>query len=337
MQNVDYKQKYEKYKLRYLEAKKFLQSAGQKPVEQKPVEQLNVQQPNIESVMKQAEEMKNQYQISQIEDAMKNKIMEMFGNISNQILKNDIVNKLKSQVQGMQSGGAYSEEKRGFNSDKVEDKEYPPCFRICGASRAMHDDLKELGLLEKYKDLMNLHSMTLCTEIDVRDNGKDCILSIKPRLEEIKAKPTTTANKHVKKIFEDMGRSRMLENMAKNNHPVDQHTLAIMNHVAENANAHVAKLMKESKVTKEAAKNFENLNNVFYKVHFRQIAKACNPMKDQYTMNTPADKKDAAKKPAAKKPAAKKTAAKKPAAKKPAAKKTAAKKPAKKASAKKKK
>ena len=128
-----------------------------------------------------------------------------------------------------------------------------------------------------------------------------------------------------------------LENMTKNNHPVDQHTLAIMNHVAENANAHVAKLMKESKVTKEAAKNFENLNNVFYKVHFRQIAKACNPMKDQYTMNTPDDKKQAAKKPAAKKPTAKKPAAKKPAAKKPAAKKTAAKKPAKKASAKKKK
>ena len=212
----------------------------------------------------------------------------------------------------------------------VDDKEYPPCFRICGASRAMHDDLKELGLLEKYQDLMNLHSITLCTEIDVRDNGKDCILSIKPRLEEIKAKPTTTANKHVKKIFEEMGRDRMLENMSKNNHPVDQHTLAIMNHVAENANAHVAKLMKESKVTKEAAKNFENLNNVFYKVHFRQIAKACNPMKDQYTMNTPGDKKPAAKpatKPAAKKPAAKKTTAKK----------TAAKKPAKKASAKKKK
>ena len=336
MENVDYKQKYEKYKLRYLEAKKFLQSAGEKNSAQQQQQQQQ-QQPNVESVMKQAEDMKNQYQISEIEDAMKNKIIEMFGNISNQILKNDIVNNLKSQIQGMQAGGAFSEEKRGFNSDKVDDKEYPPCFRISGPSRAMHDDLKELGLLEKYQDLLNLHSMTLCTEIDVRDNGKDCILSIKPRLEEIKAKPTSTPNKHVKKIFEDMGRDRMLENMTKNNHPVDQHTLAIMNHVAENANAHVAKLMKESKVTKEAAKNFENLNNVFYKVHFRQIAKACNPMKDQYTMNTPDDKKQAAKKPAAKKPTAKKPAAKKPAAKKPAAKKTAAKKPAKKASAKKKK
>ena len=47
--------------------------------------------------------------------------------------------------QGEQDGGAFVEESRGFKNDDVEGKTYPPCFRICGASRAMHDDLKELG------------------------------------------------------------------------------------------------------------------------------------------------------------------------------------------------
>ena len=319
MQNVDYKQKYEKYKLRYLEAKKFLQTAGEKPI-------IN-NKPTVDNVVKQIEKIKKSSQIEQMEATLKNKIMEMFGQISNKIVQGNIADQLQNIVKA-QKGGAYSEESRGFNSDKVEDKDYPPCFRICGASRAMHDDLKELGLLDKYQDLMDLHSITLCTEIDVRDNGKDCIVSIKPRLDQVNSKPTFTPNKNVKKIFELMGRDRMLENMSKNKHPVDQHTLAIMNHVAEKADAHIEKLKKESKVTKEAAENFQKLNEVFYKVHFRQIAKACNPMKDQYTMNVgkESDKKPAAaKKAPAKKAPAKKAPAKK-AAKKPAAKKTSKKK-----------
>ena len=145
MQNVDYKQKYEKYKLRYLEAKKFLQTAGEKPI-------IN-NKPTVDNVVKQIEKMKQSSQIEQMEATLKNKIMEMFGQISNKIVQGNIADQLQNIVKA-QKGGAYSEESRGFNSDKVEDKDYPPCFRICGASRAMHDDLKELGLLDKYQDLI---------------------------------------------------------------------------------------------------------------------------------------------------------------------------------------
>ena len=103
--------------------------------------------------------------------------------------------------EGVLVGGAYSEESNGYKSEEIDGKKYPPCFKYSGPSRNMHDELKSLGLLEKYQELMDVHSVLLCVEMDVRDNGKDCIASIRPRLEKIKAKPTSTPNNIVKEIF----------------------------------------------------------------------------------------------------------------------------------------
>ena len=119
--------------------------------------------------------------------------------------------------EGVLVGGAYSEESNGYKSEEIDGKKYPPCFKHSGPSRNMHDELKSLGLLEKYQELMDVHSVLLCVEMDVRDNGKDCIASIRPRLEKINAKPTSTPNNIVKELFASMRRDKMLEFMTKNN------------------------------------------------------------------------------------------------------------------------
>jgi hypothetical protein len=232
-------------------------------------------------------------------------------------------------------GGAYSEESNGYKSEEIDGKKYPPCFKHSGPSRNMHDELKSLGLLEKYQELMDVHSVLLCVEMDVRDNGKDCIASIRPRLEKINAKPTSTPNNIVKELFASMKRDKMLEFMTKNNHPVDQHLIAIMNEVTNKANDQISRLVKESNVTKDAAENFKKMNEIFYKVHFRSIARACNPVKDQYNIDKEKSKVSSAKKEAPGKKTASKKAAKKAAPKKnSSSKKKAA--PKKKASSKKK-
>ena len=118
--------------------------------------------------------------------------------------------------EGVLVGGAYSEESNGYKSEEIDGKKYPPCFKYSGPSRNMHDELKSLGLLEKYQELMDVHSVLLCVEMDVRDNGKDCIASIRPRLDKLKAKPTSTPNNIVKEIFTNMRRDKMLEFMTKN-------------------------------------------------------------------------------------------------------------------------
>merc|ERR1711943_21754 len=88
-------------------------------------------------------------------------------------------------------GGAYSEESN-YKSEEIEGKKYPPCFKYSGPSRNIYDELNALGLLDKYEKLMEMHSILLCVEMDVRDGGKDCISSIKPRLDKINAQPTAT-------------------------------------------------------------------------------------------------------------------------------------------------
>ena len=232
------------------------------------------------------------------------------------------------KLKAIQSGGAYSEESRGYKKEEVNGKQYPPCFKYSGPSRNIYDKLMELGLLDKYMDLMNVHSILLCTEMDVRDKGKDCISSIKTRLDDLDGKPSFTPSNLVKNIFKSMKRDKMLEFMTKNSHQVDMHVIGIMNSVSDKSSDIITKLLKEAAVTSAHADELKKMNDIFMSSHFRSIARACNPTREEYKSKSPkpAAKKPAAKKPTAKKPAAKKTAAKKPAAKKPAKKKPAAKK-----------
>lgn len=227
--------------------------------------------------------------------------------------------------EGTLVGGAYSEESN-YKSEEIDGKKYPPCFKYSGPSRNIYDELSSLGLLEKYDRLMELHSILLCVEMDVRDGGKDCVSSIEPRLTKIGAKSTATPSQQVKDIFKNMKRDKMLEFMSKNGHEVDRHMIGLMNKVANDCNDLIGRLVKETNVTKAAAENFEKMNQIFYSVHFRSIARACNPVKDQYKMDkekskvAPKSAKTAPKKAAPKKAAPKKKTASK---KKPASKKKA--------------
>jgi len=149
-----------------------------------------------------------------------------------------------------------------------------------------------------------------------------------------------------------MGRERMLKNMASHDNKIDHMMIGLMKGVAEKADKLVEDLKKEKALSTEQSQNIDDINTVFYKVHFKAIARTCNPFRerdaaafkakqeaeaaaqsddsDESSISISESDEKPAKKAPAKKAAKKKAPAKK-AAKKAPAKKAPKKKAAKKA------
>lgn len=164
------------------------------------------------------------------------------------------------QLSNYQSGGiTWMENNRGNSNDG----KYPPCYNICGATKAIYDILEKNKLIQKYSLLLNLYSIILCQEVYLK-NKKCSETMIDERVAQIENilgnKPIE--EKHLKIIKNNINREP-----TKIMRKLMEITTVLIEEQIDNIN-------KEN-INKEDLDKLNRMNTVFYNVHYPVISENC--------------------------------------------------------------
>ena len=168
---------------------------------------------------------------------------------------------LQKKIENMQNGGMIWKENSRGNSN---DGKYPPCYDICGATKAIYDILEKNNLLKKYTLLLDLYSIILCQEVYLKT--KDCKNTmLDERLMEINNlfEGKEIQDKHLKIVNDNI-----------NNEPKHKQMRELLEKTTVLIEEEMDKLNKET-LEKSDLDKLNNMNTVFYQVHYPIVSKNC--------------------------------------------------------------
>lgn len=160
-----------------------------------------------------------------------------------------------------QNGGMiWMENSRG----NANDGKYPPCYNICGATKAVYDILEKYNLVKKYNLLLDMYSVILCQEIYLK-NKKCENTMLDERLMEVSnlMKNKEIKNKHVEIVNESI-----------NNEPKNSQIRNLMEMVTVLIEEQISEIFNENIEEKDLSK-INKMNTVFYQVHYPVLASNC--------------------------------------------------------------
>lgn len=165
---------------------------------------------------------------------------------------------LKNKIQT--GGMTWMENSRGNSNDG----KYPPCYNICGATKAIYDILEKNKLLNNFSLLLNMYSIILCQEVFLKTKKcKDTMLD--ERLAEINNifKDRKVEDKHLKIVNDNI-----------ETEPKHKEMRELLEKITVLIEEEMNKLEK-TKLNKSDLSKINNMNTVFYQVHYPVVSSGC--------------------------------------------------------------
>jgi len=154
---------------------------------------------------------------------------------------------------------------------KTEDEKYLPCFRLCKNSQLIFDILEENNLLDKYINLLELHSSVLCLEHELVNENVLCEKALNKRINNL-VKNNIISYKNASNVASSKLNIIMDGNVSLQTKPS---IIKYLNAVIQNIEQDMNSLDKDTKITTMEKKKIRKYNEGFYKTHFRPIVDKC--------------------------------------------------------------
>lgn len=162
----------------------------------------------------------------------------------------------------VQKGGGikWLENDRGNSNDG----KYPPCYNICGATKAIYDILEKNSLLEKYKLLLDFYSVVLCQEVYLKKKSCEKTM-LDERYDEIKK---LLGDKKIEKRHLEIVKNNI------NKNPEHKKMLEFLNMITVLIEEKISELNLEE-INKKDLDKINRMNTVFYNVHYPVVSEKC--------------------------------------------------------------